>query len=168
MFRTVRIVMVLGFTAAGLAACGPTNYGARNPQVAALPDKVSLMLADAADRSSTALQTLAAIEQQRTPDVAVAPIADAPPELQRAITINWVGPVEPILKLLADRAGYGFQTVGRAPPVAAIVSVDAENKPVIEVMRSIGLQLGVRADVSVDGTRRMVEIHYAPAAGAGG
>ncbi|MBU0799602.1 MAG: DotD/TraH family lipoprotein [Alphaproteobacteria bacterium] len=169
MINRLYIFVCLGLVAVGLSACAQDyGIGARNPQVAALPDKVSLMLADAADRSSTALQTLAAIEQQRTPDIAMAPIENAPPEMKRAMTLNWVGPVEPVLKTLADRAGYGFQTVGNAPPVPIIVSVDAENTPVIEILRSIGLQLGVRADVSVDGAARMVEIHYVPNTGAGG
>jgi len=139
-----------------------------NPQVAAPPDKVSAMLADAADRASIALETLAAVEQARTPTIAVGPIDNAPPELERAITVNWIGPVEPVAKMLADRAGYMFQTMGTAPPVPVIVSVDVENKPVIDVMRSLGLQLGGRGDVKVDAARKLVEIHYAPNTGVGG
>lgn len=152
---------------ASLAACAGAkpNIGSRDPQVATVPDKVSLMLAEAADRSSAALQTLAAIEQARTPDVAVAPIASAPIELKRAVTTSWVGPVEPVVKMLADRASYGFQTVGNPPPVPIIVSIAVENKPVIEVLRSIGLQLGVRADVTVDSERQIVEVHYGPNTG---
>lgn len=139
-----------------------------NPQVATQPDKVSAMLADAADRASVALETLAAVEQARTPAIAVGPIENAPSELERAITVNWVGPVEPIARKLADRAGYMFQTIGASPAVPVVVSIDVENKPVIDVLRSVGLQLGTRADVKVDGARHVVEIHYAPNLGAGG
>lgn len=167
MMNRLRVFGVLCVAVLGLSACADNSIGSRNPQVAAVPDKVSMMLADAADRSSNALQTLASIEQQRSPGVAVAPITGAPPELRRAITVNWVGPVEPILKTLADRASYGFQAYGQQPPVPVVVSIDAENKPVIEVLRSVGLQLGVRADVRVDGQSRMVEIHYAPTTGIG-
>jgi len=81
--------------------------------------------------------------------------------------VNWVGPVEPITKTLADRAGYNFLTIGNPPPVALVVSVDAENRPVIDVLRDIGLQLGMRADVRVDGGKRLVELHYAPNSGIG-
>lgn len=169
MFSRFLQISLIVAAVAGLSACaGPNNIGSRNPQVATVPDKVSLMLAEAADRSSTALQTLAAIEQARTPEVSVAPVADAPAELKRAITTNWVGPVEPVVKMLADRASYGFQIVGNAPPVPIIVSINVENKPVIEVLRNIGLQLGVRADVTVDSERRMVEVHYGPNTGPSG
>lgn len=156
--------LMLGVAAASVAACSPP---VNKPQIAASPDKVSAMLADAADRASTALETLAAVEQARSPGVAVGPIENAPPELMRAITVNWVGPVEPITKTMADRAGYTFQTIGNPPPVPVVVSVDVENKPVIDVLRSIGLQLGMRADVKVDANNHLVEIDYAPNTGVG-
>lgn len=153
-------VMVLG-------GCNYKRAEYRDPQVVAEPDKVSLMLAEAADKASDALQTLAAVEQSRSPAVAVQPIHNAPPELTRAMTITWIGPVEQLLKKLADRASYTFITVGDRPPSPLTVNIDAENETVIDLLRSAGLQLGVRADVKVDSTRRMVELHYAPVTGLG-
>jgi defect-in-organelle-trafficking protein DotD len=148
-----------------MSACGPIDK-MYSPQIVAAPDKASMMIAEAADRASVALETLAAVEQARSPAIAVAPIADAPAELRRAMTVNWVGPVEPMGKTLADRAGYNFRTVGEAPPVPIVISLDEENMPIIDILRSIGLQLGRRADVKVDAERRVVEIHYAPVTGA--
>lgn len=151
--------------AMGLNACALPE---RNPQVVASPDKVSLMLADAADRASNSLETLAAIEQQKSPGVAVQPIHNAPEELMRAMTITWVGPPDQILRKLADRASYNFVTLGNRPPVPLVVNVDVQNQPVIEILRDIGLQLGVRGDVKVDSERRIIELHYAPVTGVGG
>lgn len=153
-----------GLCAVALASCGPPK---RNPQVVASPDKVSLMLAEAADKASNSLETLAAIEQARSPGVAVQPIHNAPDELNRAMTITWVGPPEQVLRRLADRASYNFVTLGNRPPVPLVVNVDVQNMPVIEILRDIGLQLGVRADVKVDSTRQMIELHYAPVTGVG-
>jgi defect in organelle trafficking protein DotD len=48
------------------------------------------------------------------------------------------------------------------------VNVDVQNLPVVEFLRDIGLQLGVRSDVKVDAERRMIELHYAPVTGIGG
>lgn len=150
-----------------LGGCETTvqSFSGDSPQLVAAPDSVSAMLADAADRAASSLETLAAVEYARTPGVAVSTIGEAPPELRRSITVNWVGPVEPITKTLADRAGYNFMTIGNTPPVPVVVSLDVENRPVIDVMRDIGLQLGMRADVKVDAERRVVEIHYAPNSG---
>lgn len=151
-----------------MAACTPSHkYQERDPQVVTSPDRVSLMLAEAADKASDALETLAAVEQSRSPGVSVQPIHNAPPELVRAMTITWIGPSEQLLKKLADRASYTFITIGDRPPLPLTVNIDAENKPVIDILREVGLQLGVRGDVKVDSTRRMIELHYAPITGIG-
>ncbi len=153
-----------------LVGCGTAkrNFTQANPQLVASPDSVSAMLADAADRASTALQTLAAVEHERTNTVVLAPVSDAPLELRRAVTVNWIGPVETITATLADRASYNFSTLGNPPPIPLIISIDAQNRPVIDVLRDVGLQLGARADIKVDSNSRVVEIHYPPTPGRGG
>ncbi len=168
MIRISKLLLCLGCLSL-LSACGYHKaFSNDNPQLVASPDDVSVMLADAADRASQALETLAAVEYSRSPGVAVEPIGGtAPTELQRAITINWVGPVEPITKTLAERASYSFTTIGSPPPVPLVVSLDVENKPVIDVLRDLGLQLGMRADIRVDGQRQIVELHYSPNTGIG-
>lgn len=144
-----------------LAACSSV-IGPQNPQVVAAPDRVSALLADAADKASNALQTLAAVEQAKTPTPTLARINNAPPELNRAVTVAWVGPVDAITRTLSDRASYAFDVFGDAPPVPVVVNLDVENKPIIDILRDIGLQLGGRANLRVDSNRRVIELHYAP------
>ncbi len=160
-----RIVPILAALTVLLGGCAVPD---RSAQVVSSPDKVSLMLAEAADKASNSLETLAAIEQQKSPGVAVQPIHNAPEELARAITITWVGPPEQIMHKLADRASYDFIALGNRPPVPLVLNVDVQNEPVIEVLRDIGLQLGVRGDVKVDSERKIIELHYAPITGVGG
>jgi len=137
---TVSFLGVCAMALVALPGCGThgirTGFSGGAPQVAAPPDKVSALLAESADRAATALEELAAVEVVRTPPApgATAPIADAPAHLMRATTVRWVGPAEPIVQALASRAGYTFATIGRAPAEGVIVSVDAENTPVIEVL----------------------------------
>lgn len=145
-----------------LMACSGTTVNMKDPQLVASPDRVSAQLAEAADRASNALQTLAAIEQSKAPAAQLARTDNAPIELRRAVTVTWVGPVDKLSKALADRASYSFAVLGDLPPVPVVVNIDVENKPIIDVLRDIGLQLGGRADVRVDSTRRVVELHYAP------
>lgn len=145
-----------------ISACTPQAYSMKDPQLVAAPDRVSALLAESADKASNALQTLAAIEQSRAPAANVSRLENAPVELRRAVTVSWVGPVDQITKTLADRASYTFEVLGDKPPVPVVVNVDVTNKPIIDVLRDIGLQLGSRANVRVDSTRRVVELHYAP------
>jgi len=158
----------LAFSLGACSTLGLEDVSEGTPQVVAAPDKVSAMLAQAADRASSALEELAAVEQTRTPSTAAEPVSNAPAVLQRAITVNWVGPVEQITKTLAERASYGFKVFGNAPPTPLVVSIDAENKPVIDVLRDIGLQMGQRANLRVDAPARNVELHYIPQGGIGG
>lgn len=146
-----------------LAACGTFNAhkGASKPQLVAEPDGPTLMLADAADRATRALETLAAVEQSRTPSAQTAAIVpNAPPELQKAVSFSWAGPVEPVARDMAGRAGYQFRTVGNAPVTPIVVTISAYNTPIVEVLRDIGLQMGTRADLRVDANTRLVEIVY--------
>ena len=168
MIRSVRLFSCLALTAISLTACqAGAPLFVKDPQLVAQPDKVSMILAQAADKASNALETLAAVEQKRTPAANVDAIADAPPELRRAITINWIGPANQVTKLLADRAGYRFIPLGAAPETPIVVNLDITNKPVIEALRSVGLQLGARADIHVDSDARTVELSYAPVTGLG-
>lgn len=165
LFMKFSRLSLLAFVVLVLPSCtssGGGYFSAGSPQVAAPPDNVSAMLAQAADRAATSLESLAAVEAKRTPlPSSTAPIADVPSGLSRAITIQWVGPVEPITNVLASRAGYKYSALGSSPPTDIIVTVDAENTPVIEVLRSIGLQMGARADIQVDAQQEIVEIVYA-------
>ena len=151
-----------------LSACSAVGpYKVKDPQLVASPDKVSMMLAQAADKASNALETLAAVEQKRTPAASIAPISGAPTELRRAVTVNWIGPAADITQMLAERAGYRFEQLGAAPATPVTVNLDVTNKPVIEALRSVGLQLGSRGDIHVDSQRRVVELQYGSVLGAG-
>lgn len=131
-------------------------------QLVAEPDPVALRLANAVDRASAALQTLASVEQARNPSLSVQGIPYAPTELRRAVSVDWTGPIVPIAKRMADRAGYMFHVNGDEPPLPVVVTVRAYEKSVVEVLRDIGLQAGRRATIAVDPDQRVVELNYAP------
>lgn len=143
-----------------LGGCSTSPYVIGKPQIVAEPDKVSALLADAADRASTSLEKLAAIEAQKNTQAPLPQITDVPRQLRRGITINWVGPAEPILQKLADRVSYRFMVYGQETPNPLIVSIDAENQPIVEVLKSIGLQLGSEADLHVNAETQVIELRY--------
>ncbi|MDB5478440.1 MAG: putative lipoprotein, partial [Alphaproteobacteria bacterium] len=92
------------FVTLGSLALGACTGNMPKPQLVVEPENVTMRLAQAADRASSALDTLAAIEQVRTPTDLPPLASSAPPELRRSVTVNWIGPVEPMAKQLADRA----------------------------------------------------------------
>ncbi len=146
-------------------ASGCTSYSRTAPQLVASPEPLTLRLADAVDRASNALETLASVEQARTPSASVSAVPDAPVELKRTVSLDWVGPIEPVTRRLAERAGYEFAVVGDMPPAPLVVTINAVHRSVIDVLRDIGLQAGHRANIVVDAERQVVEVNYAPVTG---
>lgn len=161
--RAVAPSVAAALVALSLAACAPVQKV--DQQLVAEPDPIGLRLASAVDRASAALQTLASVEQARNPGVAIQQAPYAPQELRRTVSVEWVGPIEPLARQLADRAGYSFRTNGDVPPVPVIISVNAKQKSVVEVLRDVGLQAGTRADIAVDPSQKLVELNYAPISG---
>ena len=164
--RVLQKTVLLSVALIGMSACEhfPITETVKpgKAQMVADPDSVNVMLADAADRAALALETLASVEQKRTPVPAVATIPNAPAELRRGVTVEWNGPAEPMVQALTAQTGYSYQTFGAQPPVPLVIALKTTNRPAIEVFRDIGLQLGGRATLKVDANRRVVELYYAP------
>ncbi len=133
----------------------------RQTQLVAEPNSVDLMLADAADRATRALETLAAMEQTKMPIKPIASVPNAPQELQRAVTFDWTGPVEPLVQELARKAGYSYGVVGAKPATPITVTMNVMNKPLINVLRDLGMQMGARGDLNVNAQARAIEVQYA-------
>ncbi|HEU0117312.1 MAG TPA: DotD/TraH family lipoprotein [Alphaproteobacteria bacterium] len=159
----VRLKVLLSLTGLVMLAGCDNGYSPAGNNLAAEPDIVSVKLAQAADKASNALDTIAGIEQQRSP--ATPPLEDytgAPANLMQPVSIRWSGPIDQIARQLAEHAGMRFRVKGRTPPVPLTVTVDSYQKPILHVLRDIGLQAGHRADLAVDPNGGVVELRYAP------
>lgn len=159
-FFSSKIYMLLIAAIFMVSAC--ESLPQSDPQRVVEPNRIYLRLADAADRTAKAMDTLAAVEQAKSPAPVAQRIDNVPPELARTITINWVGPVAQVTRRMADRANYRFIELGDMPPVPIVINLDVVNTPIIDVLRDIGLQMNGRGSVVVDGQRRVVEVNYAP------
>jgi len=154
-FPQISLVLAAGL----LAGCAMETK-----PVATEPDIVSVRIAQAAERASKAVETISGIVQERAQTTP--PEQDyttVPPALMAPVTIKWTGPAEQILQTLAARAAMRFHRTGAAPAAPLLVNVDVYQEPLIDVLHSVGLQVGRRADVSVNGVNNSVEIRYAPA-----
>ena len=157
-----RFVSKTTFLLAGLVLAGCVDNTTLVP-VATEPDLVGTRIAAAAEKASQALNSIAGIEQQRTPNLPPPDdYASAPPNMTQPITVKWTGPIEQITQTLATRAGLRFREVGSHGGVPLTVNVDVYQKPLIEVLRDVGFQAGQRANLTVDSQAGVVEISYAP------
>jgi len=140
---------------------GCDQQGGTQP-VATEPDIVTVKLAQAADKASQALDSIAGIEQMKSPVPPAEDYSGAPPNLMQPISVRWSGPIEQITQALADRAGLRFRVKGSVPPAPLTVNIDAYQEPLLHVLRDVGLQAGQRANIAVDGAGGAIELRYAP------
>lgn len=128
-------------------------------------DPVHRRIAEAAERASAALNTMSLIDQQRMPVDTAPDVLDAPVELQQPVTVSWTGPLESLVQLMAETAGYQFRVIGYPPTTPLIVTVNAVEERLVDVLRDTGLQVGMQAEIAVSAEGRVIEVRYGPIAG---
>lgn len=76
-------------------------------------------------------------------------------------SVDWSGPVEPLLRQVAKTADYRIRTLGTSPGIPVIVTIYAKNEMLGDILRDIGYQCGRRASVVVFPESRVIELRYA-------
>lgn len=76
-------------------------------------------------------------------------------------SIDWSGPVEPLLQQIAKTADYRVRTLGTSPAIPVIITTYAKNEMLGDILRDIGYQCGRRASVVVFPESRVIELRYA-------
>jgi defect in organelle trafficking protein DotD len=128
------------------------------------PDPAEATLAEAAHSVSTALVSLDQMQQATTP----LPPTFSPPTpssygMSNLVTIDWNGPIEPLLTQIADATGYHVNILGKPPSLPILVIVIAKNKPIGDVLRDAGYQCGIKADIVIFPKTKIIELRYATA-----
>ena len=119
-------------------------------------------LAEAADSVSHSLTQLGATEQAAYPPISVAePPNPATYGMEIPASIEWAGPVEPLIRQIAAATNYRFKALGKKPSIPINVSVTAKNLPMGDILRDVGYQCGKRAQVIVFPSQHIIELRYA-------
>lgn len=119
-------------------------------------------LAEASYSVSRSLVELSATAQAAHPHVDIPP----PPNpasygMAGLTTLDWSGPVEPLMRQVANAANYRLVVLGTPPAIPVLVTVYEKNAMLGDVVRDIGYQCGRRADVSIYPDGRVIELRYA-------
>lgn len=129
------------------------------------PDsEIDAILAAAMAATAHASQTVAEIEKRRA-DLPATPAVDDGDsrEIQSSagpIKINWNGPVEPLVKGLADFAGYRFRVIGPHPTNPVWVSVSGEFENPIVAIPTLSDSVYGHAQITGDDKERLITIEY--------
>ncbi len=76
-------------------------------------------------------------------------------------SIDWSGPIEPLVRQVARASNYRMVVLGTPPAIPVLVTVNAKNVMLGDVLRDIGYQGGRRATVTVFPGSRVIQLCYA-------
>lgn len=119
-------------------------------------------LAEASYSVSRSIVDLAETEQAAhpMPDVAPPP-SPASYGMGGATSVDWSGPIEPLVQQIAKAADYRVRVVGTRPAIPVLVTVYQKNAMLGDILRDVGYQGGKRAAVLIFPETRVIEIRYA-------
>jgi len=119
-------------------------------------------LADAATSVSQSLQQLAEIERATHPQAQLpAPPAPGAIGMAQIASIEWNGPVGPLVEKIAAASNYKVRTLGTSPAIPVLISISAKDTPLADILRDIGFQCGEKANIVVYAERKVIELRYA-------
>lgn len=146
-----------------MGGCATTTPPSAPGADAAVLEKLS----DYAQKSSLSMQRLAAIQIDRS---GAQPVElKVPKGLEKPISITWTGPIEQLVKKVAEMTNYSYEGVlGGKPANAVHVSVSVTNMTAFHVLADAGAQAGVAADIIIRPEQRKVAVKYPPVTPNGG
>lgn len=123
------------------------------------PDPALKLVADATREMTAQLKILSAIEQESR---GVYPILESGPStgpLAQPVTLKWSGEASRALQGIANKAGYSMRIVGKPPASPLIVTIDAVNRRLFDVVQDIGHQVGENG-VQIDEMSKSITLAY--------
>lgn len=157
--KNILIVIPLSFI---LAACCCRNAPDQLPPPAS--ETASIKLAEAADSINKSLISLAQYEQADLPPSALKCLPEGDYlNMPQSVSIDWSGPIEPLLKRIAAASNYNLRVLGVKPAVPVMVTLSAHDTPMAQVVRDTAFQAMTKAQVVVYPAKHLIELRYAKA-----
>jgi defect in organelle trafficking protein DotD len=124
-------------------------------------DDAEIKLAEAAVSVSKSLNNLAEIERATHPCLKLPPPINAECfGLACLASVDWIGPIEPLLRRIADVTHYRLRVLGRAPAIPVVVSITEKNVSFADILRNISLQAHKKACIVLYPRSRVIELRY--------
>jgi defect-in-organelle-trafficking protein DotD len=132
------------------------------PPQAIQPTGADSALGEASYAVSRSIVSLSETAQAARP----LPTLDPPPNpstygMAGLTSVDWSGPVEPLVQQLANVGNYQLRVLGKKPAIPVLVSVYDKNTMLADVIRDVGYQCGRRATIVVFPESRVIELRYA-------
>lgn len=155
------ICIILGSNLLGCSSALRQNTQARANK-APYNALVEQELVSAAKTIENSLGLLArAQEENNIPLLNTAPLITPEGGMSVTADIDWTGPIEPLVRKLADMTDYRVKVLGNPPGIPIIVSISQDKAIVADILKNAGMQAGKRANIVVFPANRVIEVRYA-------
>ncbi|KTD09994.1 DotD [Legionella hackeliae] len=144
-----------------LAGCrGGVIY--MKPPLNAPSDDATIKLAQAASSVSDSMLEMQRVEKVILPknkdNTLTIPNAY---NLQTRASVDWSGPIEEVTLRIARAAHFRLRVLGKEPAVPVLISLNAKDMSLAEILRDIDYQAGKKAFIYVYPNSQVVELRYA-------
>lgn len=134
----------------------------KKPPINNPSDDATIKLAEAATSVSDSMLQIARIEKVITPprkdNTLTIPNAYT---LQARASVDWAGPIEELTARIAKAAHFRLRVLGKEPSIPVLISLNAQDESLGEILRNIDYQAGKKADIHVYPNSQVVELRYA-------
>lgn len=120
-------------------------------------------LSEASVDVNHSLQQMAAIELATHPKAKLpAPLNPALIGMAQQTSLEWTGPIEPLLQKIAEASRYKLRVLGQEPAIPVIVAINETNVPLAEILRDATYQVENKANITLYPGTKTIELRYYP------
>ena len=118
-------------------------------------------LAEASVQSSQSVNELSAMERALHPDVKLSePMDPKRLGMTQPTSLDWNGPLEPLLKKIAEASHYKLRIIGKKPGIPIIITLREKDKPMAEIVRNVQYQSEPNATIVLFPGSKTMELRY--------
>ena len=123
---------------------------------------VNAQLAEAASSVSNSLNRLAELKLAEIPKDKIDKenVFQKVTGMNEVSSIDWNGPVEPIVRKIARSGKHKFRVLGKSPSIPVIVDLDMKNVTLADILRNITYQAAGKAKITYIEKQDTIELRY--------
>ncbi len=122
---------------------------------------IEAQLLSTAQSIEQSLSTLAAAEKAESPPILnTAPLMTSEGGMGGKIDVDWTGPIGPLVTKLAALTNYRVKFLGSEPAIPILISINAKQTAIADVLQNASFQVGKRAHILVFPASRLIEVRY--------
>lgn len=122
---------------------------------------IESQLLNTAQSIEQSLSTLAAAEKAESPPILnTAQLVTSEGGMGEKVDVDWTGPIGPLVIKLGALTNYRVKFLGTEPAIPILVSINAKQTVIADVLQNASLQTGKRAHILVFPASRLIEVRY--------